>query len=414
MANDYLWDRSGVPEPDTKDLEDLLAPITHDAPLDELRGRRGIARATAHEPAPPRKKGKMNIFDKRIIGMTAFTAAACGLLGIAMLHRSDPKPPPPAIEPISEPSVHATPTYLNTLHLAPVAPTTNADLAITAGESVWVHTTSGVAVVEIQSRCDAEVVMKMTSKIPNADAQDLLESLGVLVATTSAGGRTSRFQLGAEDLSGGAFEYTSQCVNQPLVRGRIDIDRADAREAILPTSNARVFANELYSFDDENEGFHVFGTVLPGAQVFIGAKQLALEPVELAEKDPPLGLGFSTDTPYSPERMTTSVRVDDAKGTHFYVVHATVVLTASCARSMRVPRDTAAVLDAKGDHTGAFTAIKTAMKYCQPDRSTLSLALLYACKAGDADAAQTYMHQLPEELRDVPDCARQGILFDAK
>lgn len=414
MANDYLWDRSGVPEPDTKDLEDLLAPITHDAPLDELRGRRGIARATAHEPAPPRKKGKMNIFDKRIIGMAAFTAAACGLLGVAMLHRSDPKPVTPAIAPVTVPEVHVAPTYLRTPFLAPVAPSANADLAITAGESAWVHTMTGTAVVEIQSTCDAEVVMKMASKVEDGKAQELFDSLGVVVGTASPDGRATRYQLGAENISGGAFEYTSQCVNQPLVRGKLIVDKTDAREAIVPTTNARVFSDELVSFDGENEGFHVFGTVLPGARVFIGTRQLAVEPVELAEKDPPLGLGFSTDTPFPLGRMTSAVRIDDAKGTHFYVMHATTVMTAPCARSMRVPKDTAAELDAKGDHTGAFTAIKTAMKYCQPDRSTLSLALLYACKAGDAEAAQTYMHQLPEELRSVPDCARQGILFDAK
>jgi hypothetical protein len=33
MSDDYLWDRSGTPEPDVKQLEDLLAPLRHDAPL---------------------------------------------------------------------------------------------------------------------------------------------------------------------------------------------------------------------------------------------------------------------------------------------------------------------------------------------------------------------------------------------
>src|SRR5258708_21294764 len=39
MSDDYLWDRSGAPDRDVKQLEDLLAPLRHDAPLDELRLR---------------------------------------------------------------------------------------------------------------------------------------------------------------------------------------------------------------------------------------------------------------------------------------------------------------------------------------------------------------------------------------
>jgi hypothetical protein len=45
MSDDYLWDRSGPADPDVERLEALLAPLRHDAPLDELRqkrrGRRG-------------------------------------------------------------------------------------------------------------------------------------------------------------------------------------------------------------------------------------------------------------------------------------------------------------------------------------------------------------------------------------
>jgi ferric-dicitrate binding protein FerR (iron transport regulator) len=40
MSDDYLWDRSGPPDPDVERLEKLLAPLAHDAPLDELRLRR--------------------------------------------------------------------------------------------------------------------------------------------------------------------------------------------------------------------------------------------------------------------------------------------------------------------------------------------------------------------------------------
>ena len=40
MSDDYLFDRSGKPDPDVERLEKLLAPLAHDAPLDELRVRR--------------------------------------------------------------------------------------------------------------------------------------------------------------------------------------------------------------------------------------------------------------------------------------------------------------------------------------------------------------------------------------
>lgn len=44
--SDYLWDRSGAPDPDVARLESLLAPLAHTAPLDELRLARGKSRMT--------------------------------------------------------------------------------------------------------------------------------------------------------------------------------------------------------------------------------------------------------------------------------------------------------------------------------------------------------------------------------
>jgi hypothetical protein len=43
-SDDYLWDRSGDPDPDVARLESLLSPLRHDAPLDELRLRRKRSR----------------------------------------------------------------------------------------------------------------------------------------------------------------------------------------------------------------------------------------------------------------------------------------------------------------------------------------------------------------------------------
>ena len=43
--DDYLWDRSGPADPDVQRLEQLLAPLAHDRPLDELKLRRKRSRA---------------------------------------------------------------------------------------------------------------------------------------------------------------------------------------------------------------------------------------------------------------------------------------------------------------------------------------------------------------------------------
>lgn len=40
MSDDYLWDRSGPADPDVARLEEMLSPLRHDQPLDELRVRR--------------------------------------------------------------------------------------------------------------------------------------------------------------------------------------------------------------------------------------------------------------------------------------------------------------------------------------------------------------------------------------
>jgi ferric-dicitrate binding protein FerR (iron transport regulator) len=39
-SDDYLWDRSGEVDPEVARLEELLSPLHHDAPLDEIRLRR--------------------------------------------------------------------------------------------------------------------------------------------------------------------------------------------------------------------------------------------------------------------------------------------------------------------------------------------------------------------------------------
>ncbi len=433
MSNDYLWDRSGPPDPDTRQLEELLAPLAHDAPLDELRlakGRRADpVRVTAQEPivAPPpsgRAKGKMNLFDKRIIGAATLTATAIGLLGVTVYKRGvdEPAPQPEArpFEGHAGPMVDLGHSFAMTPHAPPVAPMTGADLAITAGESAWVHVPFGAVDIEIQSKCNAEVELSIVTAIrtmrgahPGAPWTVSTESGGIIVGTDSLNGRASSYHLTpGVDPGAGMYEYTSRCVGQPAIRGHLVIDRVDVTDPIGPMTNARVY-NRYASLE---RGIYLFGTVLPGANVSIGAKPLALEPVDPTGDDPPIYQAFATAVPVSPHHLTTAVRVDDAKGTHFYVIHAsTMAVVQSCANTMTAPQETAEKLDARGDHAGALRALETAMAACKPDRDTLSLALGYACKAGDTEAARKYWRKLPPELQRTlePVCARNAITRDA-
>ena len=433
MSNDYLWDRSGPADPDAKQIEELLAPIAHDAPLDELRlakGRRGEpVRATAHEPVaePPssgRVKGKMNFFDKRIIGAAGLIAAASGLFAITTYKRHVDAPPhdEPAL---MAPSLGIARAVAQAPHFAPVAPTTGADLAITAGESAWIHVPVGTVDVEIQSACNAEVKLSLAMLLPGptgdrpttaaeAKAAERSERFGLIAGTDRADGRATTYHLTP---SGGpqsnALQYTSRCVGQPPLHGLILLDREQSIGPIEPTVNARVF-NDADAFVSLDNGIRLTGTVLPGARVSIGATPVALEPVDRDGDDPLIDSGFAVDVPVTRDHLVAALRVDDAFGTHFYVAHPSEVIVESCA-SLTKPRQAAAKLDAQGDHAGALRTFQTAMAHCKPDRDTLSLGLTYACKAGDLAAARIHWRKLPTELQRTlePVCAQNQITRDA-
>jgi len=163
-----------------------------------------------------------------------------------------------------------------------------------------------------------------------------------------------------------------------------------------------------------SQSMHVFGTVFPGARVSIGAKPVALEPANPGDSLP-IGSTFATEVPVSLDHLVAAVRVDDAKGTHFYVMHPSAVVLNACGTTIAEPKQTAAKLDDQGDHAGALKTLETAIAACKPDRDTLSLALTYACKAGDAKAATTYWRKLPAELQRTiePVCASNAIMRDA-
>jgi hypothetical protein len=428
MSNDYLWDRSGAPELDTKQLEELLAPLAHDAPFDELRlakGRRGEpVRATAREPVarptPPRRvKGNVNVFEKRIIGTATLVAVAIGLVGVVAYkrHLAGPETQPDSSVGLG-PAVALGRSFAMTPHLSPVAPENGGDLAIVAGESAWIHAPVGFVEVEIQSTCNAEVQIAVGEGVslkpgphpgdPPTVSTGLRGGFAkVITGSDRADGRASSYHLGP-----GIFEYTSQCVGRAPIRGNLVVDRDDGHGRLGSIlTNARVFSDETVTL---GKSVHVFGTVLPGAIVSIDARPLALGP-DLSGYELPIELTFSTDVPVLREHFATAVRVDDAKGTHFYVIHASEVLVDACATKIAVPRQTAAKLDAQGDHAGALRALQTAIEACKPDRDTLSLALTYACESGDADAARSYWCKLPAELQSTlePVCARNNITRDA-
>lgn len=455
MSNDYLWDRSGSPDPDTKQLEELLAPVTHDAPLDELRlakGRRGApVRATAHElvaapPASGRVKDKMNFFDKRIIGAATLTTGALGLLGVTTykLYVDSASHHTSFIDAHGKKHVGielfgdehesmmvATAyTFAIAPHAPPVAPTTRADLAITAGESAWIHVPFGAVDVEIRSKCNAEVEMSVVlagGLVPGAHPDDPPTFVPmpaghnpsspntpppreVIAGMDSPDGRASTYHLTPEP-GLGMLEYTSRCVGQPPMHGLLRVDRDLADEPIRQGTNAKVSSEGRVTVTTLDHGIHVFGTVLPGAKVSIGANQLALEPVDPTGDDPPFERWFSTDVPVSSDHLVAAVRVDDAHGTQFYVIHPSKLLVESCGTTITQPKQAAAKLDAQGDHAGALRALETGMAACKPDRDTLSLALTYACRVRDAEAARTYWHKLPPELQRTlePMCAQNEI-----
>jgi hypothetical protein len=411
-TDDYLWNRSGEPDPETKQLEELLAPLAHDEPLDEPRRRIDPMRATAHEPI---SKGKrMNIFTKRIIG-PASLAAAAGLFGVTLYERHPDTPPPKSHSPTAAFAPISIPPALPvTPHAAPVAPATSADLAITAGESARIHAPTGEADIEIQSSCNAEVTLSVATRaleLRHADGVAVpSEVVEAIDGTHSADGRTSTYHLAIGAMTDlGMYRYTSQCVGQAPIEGQLALDRDDAHGPIAPATNARVFSDSDMMIT-VSHGIHMFGTVMPGARVSVGATPLALEPVDPTGDDPPIDSAFSTDVPISLDHLGAVVRVDDAQGTHFYVNRASQVMVDSC-KNIEQPKARAAKLDASGDHAGALSLLSVAIATCTPDRNLLALVTAYACNAGDAGAARSYWRKLPPELQRALEavCARHGI-----
>ncbi len=72
MSDDYLWDRSGKPDPEVEQLEKLLSPLGHDAPLAQLRPRRRV---------------------RWIIASSVVAAAAAAVVLVVALPRGSEPPP---------------------------------------------------------------------------------------------------------------------------------------------------------------------------------------------------------------------------------------------------------------------------------------------------------------------------------
>jgi hypothetical protein len=263
----------------------LAASFANDALPDELRlakRRHGeLGRATAQEPvaAPPasgRTKGKMNLFDKRIIGAATLIAAAIGLIGVTVYKRHVDAPAPERQD--HGPTVDLGRSSAMTPRFSPVAPTTGADLAITAGESAWIHAPFGAVDIEIQSQCDAEVELSRAANVlwvreterGDASAFSTKSSGSIIAGTDSPDGRASTYHLkpGVDlsvDLIDGIYEYTSRCAGQPPKTGNIVVDRLDISEPLGASArpmtpswftNARVYER----VDDErlNEDARIF------------------------------------------------------------------------------------------------------------------------------------------------------------
>ena len=125
--------------------------------------------------------------------------------------------------------------------------------------------------------------------------------------------------------------------------------------------------------------------------------------------DPP---DYPTFATVIPDRRVAALRVDDVKGTHFYVVHSSSMeVVQSCATAVSYPKQRAKELDAQGDHAGALRTLLPPLANCKADRETLALVIEYACKASDAEVARKYWHLIPPELQRTlePVCAQNGI-----
>src|SRR5580704_14321386 len=390
MSDDYLWNRSGVPDPDTKQLEELLGPLAHDAPFDEVHAsrvrKRELVRATAHEQdqlvivdpsttqaprASRRVKGKMRFLDKRVIGAASLTAAAIALVGVNVYKSRvvDDKPRDSRDDVgVALPLFgHDNSFDWDARRFAAVTPMTDADLAITAGESVRIHSVFGGVDVEIQSACNAEVelaIFKGVLKGTHVRGMGLGHFL-VVEGAARPDGRATTYHLGPNpgtDLDPALFEYTSTCVGQPPTHGMIAVDRDEAHEPIGQETNARVYSSG-HAF--ESSDIHVFGSVLPGATISVGANHVELQPPDFDGDDPIVAPTFSTDVPIVADHPVAAVRVDDAHGTHFYVFHPAEVLAFLCTNGMRAQQQIAADLAAKGDHAGALAAIETGLTKCK-------------------------------------------------
>ena len=408
MSNDYLWNRSGIPDLDVKALEDTLAPLAHDAPLDELRTmkarKRELVRATAQEPEQPR--GKMRIFDKYVIGGASLVVAAIALVAVFAVdrHRATSSSHDDAVAALAMPRQTAT-MFAMTPHDGPVAPTAGADLAFTAGESARIHVPFGSVTVEIQTPCTSVVTVWAGRELEADHPEDPFIShlFAVSEADPGAASRTHTFQLGA-----GRFEYAALCLGRPSMAGTLIVDHDDSHDPIKDNTNARVFSLDG-TMTAPGGRIHVFGVVMPGARVFTGATPIPLEAVDPDLEDPAIDLSFTTDIPVTRDHLVAAVRVDDARGTNFYVIHPAELVMYSC--DAMFPIGEAEQRDIAGDHAGALAVIQRALQRCAPSAETWSIALTYACKARDVAAARTYWHKLLAEgqTAGLPVCEQNGI-----
>jgi hypothetical protein len=91
MSDDYLWDRSGPEDPEVKQLEDLLAPLRHDAPLASRDQRPASSAAEGQrgeidELRLRKRGGKRRMW---IVGAVVAAAAAAALAIVIVRPRGD-------------------------------------------------------------------------------------------------------------------------------------------------------------------------------------------------------------------------------------------------------------------------------------------------------------------------------------
>jgi hypothetical protein len=364
------------------------------APQDHLVIGAGQSASIEATGASLRVEATMNLADKRLIGMTVLTSAAIAALTATVYEgfikaKSDDKPVV-MLYPGSEVSIGSLKSLeievgnLKERIRAPKAgePTSHADLAIAAGESVSIHVPNGPVTVEVQARCGMVVMY-----LGGSDARS---------GEPIPDGTGTTYTFGP-----GAHSYTSTCPGGRAETGTITVDTLDGHGPIDGRTNARVFSPNESVFPMGMDSLHMFGDVRNDAVVSVGNRILPLGPPDDGSTLPT----FKVDIPWKGVPEAGVVRVSDDTGIHFYVLRPRMI---HCDAPTAI-RDGIA-LEAAGKHKQAVGQFVVAQA-CEGSEHTAELGFVAACNDGNVKASKLFWRAIDAKQHDrlVQVCLRNHI-----